>query len=56
MFICVCLCECVSLVGVGQKRALDALEVELKIVVSHLMWVLGPKLGSSARAVYALNH
>lgn len=29
----------------GQKRALDSLELELKVVVSGLTWVLGTKLG-----------
>lgn len=36
-------------------RASDTLEVELPAVVSHLMWVLAPELGSSARAVCPLN-
>lgn len=30
-----------------QKRALDPLEFEFQVVVSHLMWVLRPKTGSS---------
>lgn len=38
----------------GQKRVLDSLELVLQVVVSHLMWVLGIKLRSSARA--ALNY
>lgn len=28
----------------GQKGALDPLELELQVVRSHLMWVLGTKL------------
>lgn len=36
----------------GQTRASDTLEVELQAVVSHLLWVLAPELGSFARAVY----
>jgi hypothetical protein len=32
-----------------QKRALDPLELELRIVV-NIMWVLGIRLGSSGRA------
>ena len=35
--------------GESQKRALDPLELELRIVV-NIMWVLGIKLGSSGRA------
>lgn len=34
----------------------DALEVELKVIVSHLMWVLGTELGSSAGAVCILSN
>lgn len=29
------------------KKAFDPLELELKTVLSHQIWVLGPKLGSS---------
>jgi hypothetical protein len=29
----------------GQKRALDPLELELQMVVSCLVWMLGTKLG-----------
>ena len=32
------------------------LELGLKTVVSHLMWVLGIELRTSGRAVCALNH
>jgi hypothetical protein len=31
-------------------EALDSLELELQVVVNHLTWVLGAKLGSSIRA------
>lgn len=46
-------CVCISLyiyavdsVGArrGQKRALDAQELELQIAVNHLIWVLGTKM------------
>lgn len=33
-----------------QKQVVDALELELQAIVSHLMGVLGSELGSSARA------
>lgn len=49
IYVCVCLCECASLVC--QKRALDALDLDLKRAESHLMWVLGTKFSSSGRAV-----
>lgn len=39
-----------------RAQALDRLELELQVVVDHLMRVLGPKLLSSARAIHAFNH
>lgn len=39
----------------GQKRALYPLGLELQLVLSHLMWVLGTKSRSSVRAVSAVN-
>lgn len=45
-------CLCVS--G-GQKGTSDSLELELHVVVSHLMWVLGTGLWSFARTVCAPN-
>jgi hypothetical protein len=47
---------CACSVREGQKRAVDALELELQAVVSHLRWVLGTKFQSLARTVLALNH
>lgn len=38
----------------GDQTALDPLE--LKVVVSHPMWVLGTEFRAYARAVYAFNH
>jgi hypothetical protein len=43
-----CVCEC-SAHG-GQKRASDPPELELQVVVSRPLWVLGIELRSSARA------
>lgn len=40
---------------VGQKWVLDLLELELQVVVSCWMWVLGTKLESTERAVNTLN-
>ena len=39
----------------GQKRASEPLELELQMVVSFLMWVLGTELKSSGQAGSALN-
>lgn len=39
-----------------QKRALDSLDLMLQVVVSHLLWVLGVELRSSARAVHCPSH
>lgn len=56
LIICICLCLCVSEHKYPQRaQALDPLELELQVVVNHLMRVLGPKLLSSARAVRAFN-
>ena len=56
---CVFLCEfvyhmCAGALG-GQKRASELLEVELIMVVSCLMWVLGTTPGSPAKATCTLN-
>lgn len=45
----------VSALECKSQKSLDPLELDLHVVVSHLMWVLGTKLGSSARAVSALR-
>lgn len=39
----------------GFKEVMDALELSLQVVMSYLTWVLAPELGSSERAVCALN-
>lgn len=53
MYACVPLC-----VGapVGQKRVLDPLDLELQVVVSHLMWGLRTEPSFSAGAANTLNH
>lgn len=38
-----------------QKSISDPLELELDVVVSHLMWMLGAELRPSARAPNAFN-
>lgn len=37
-------------------KALNLLEMELRAVVSHPIWILGTELGLSARAVHPLEH
>lgn len=57
--LCVYMCMCGFVyihAGVprGQTRAQDPLELESEEAVSCLMWVLGTKLGFSARTMQAL--
>lgn len=40
----------------GQKRVPDPLELRIKAVVSHLMWVLGTELTSFRIAASGLYH
>lgn len=40
----------------GQKRALDALELELPVVVSLLVWMLGTECVSPERTASVFNH
>ena len=51
MWVCIHKCSAQG----DQKRASDPLELELEVVVSPLMWVLGTELGSSARTACILN-
>lgn len=39
-----------------QTRILDLLELELYMLASHLVWVLGPELRSLGRTMQTLNH
>lgn len=39
----------------GQKGAVDSPDLELQVIVSVLMWVLGTKFGFSASLVLILN-
>lgn len=57
MDVCVhhCVCVHVSAVLRWQKRVLDPPELELPAVVSPSRWVEGTELGSSVRAIGALN-
>lgn len=38
-----------------QKEVPDHLELELQVAICYSMWVLGAKLGSSAKAVHVFN-
>lgn len=50
------MCICVSAGAYGvQKRASDLLKLELQVVLSHPVCVLGTKLSSFAKAVHALH-
>lgn len=56
------MCACVNYrihihIGVqgGYRGRLNPLGLELQVVVGHPVWVLGPKLRFSARAVSTLN-
>lgn len=48
-----CVCACALR---GLQRVSDPLELELKVVVSHLMWVLETEPRSSGRESSAPNH
>lgn len=50
LHVCVCVCIC------GGQRVSDLLDLELQVVVSCLIRMLGILPGSSAGAVCALNH
>lgn len=39
-----------------QKNKSNSLKLDLQLIVSHLMWVLGAEPRFSARAVGILNH
>lgn len=60
MHVCACVPAwhmCTDSLG-GQMRALNPLVLKLLVVMNHLMWVLGIKLGSSERSTYTqpLSH
>lgn len=40
----------------GGLKVMAALELEVLMVVSHLMWMLATQLGSSGRTASALNN
>lgn len=37
------------------KEGNDPLELEIQVIVSHLLWVLGSEAGSSERSSHALS-
>lgn len=52
---CVCIPECANVLGGttgDQKKTSDHLELELRVAVGSLLWVLWIKLRSSARAMW----
>ena len=50
-----CVCMYTYVLAPMEARKLAPLELEFYGIVGHLMWVLGPKLRSSVRAVCALD-
>lgn len=48
-------CVCVCLLAEARRGHWVSLELELQEVVRYPVWVLGAKLGSSARAVHPFN-
>lgn len=50
LFTCICFCVSECPVCTGQKRTSDLLKLELEVVVSWQLWVLGTTLRSSERA------
>lgn len=57
MYVCpsVCMCMIMEVGAYGRQRVPDPLEVELHVVVNHLIWVLGTEPKSSASAASALD-
>lgn len=53
---CPCACHMCAGIPRSQKRMLDALELEVEVVVNCPKWVLGYRLRSSGRAANASNH
>lgn len=47
---------CMPVVYGGWKVASDPWELELQVSVSHLIWMLGTKLGSMPRVASVLKH
>ena len=52
----VCLSECICICLWSPGGTLSPLELEFRVIVSHLIWVLEAKLKSFARVASALNH
>ena len=50
MSVCECVCACEYSAHGAPKRVEDSLELELQVLVSHPMWVVGIELISSRRA------
>lgn len=44
-----------SAAGLKRLEALDPLDAELQVVVSHMIWMLGTESNSSARAIWPLS-
>lgn len=56
MHVCICMSMHVSASSCrGRRQALDFLELEVEMVVSHPRWVLETELGSSVRVLLTLD-
>lgn len=55
LFVIMAICTDMCMGGLGCQRCQMPLGMRLQAVVSHLIWVLGPKLTSFVRTVYALT-
>lgn len=49
----VCVCTCMQIPQQPEEGVISGVGIT---VVSHLIWVLGPELGSFGRTASALNH
>lgn len=50
-----CGCGCARALLPGDLKKVSGLQLELQVVVSYQIWVLGTKLGSCGRAASVLN-
>lgn len=56
MHVCETICGYVQVcIGTHRESCLLLLELQLKVVVSHQVWILREELGSSGKGDHALN-
>lgn len=49
-------CICVDMLTWELKKVLEPVELELQVILSPMLWMLGTELGSPVRAANALNY